>query len=218
MRTAVTGENAMDIGIDSFAAAISDPATGLTLEPVDRMEHLLEEIELADKVGLDVFGIGEHHRAEFLDSAPPIILAAAASRTKKIRLTSAVTVLSAADPVRVFQEFATLDLISHGRAEIVAGRGSFIATFPLFGLKLEDYDELFAEKLDLLLAIRDNPTLHWSGRHRAPLTGQAVYPRPLQDPLPIWVGVGGTPTSFVRAGMLGLPLMVAIIGGEPKRF
>ena len=147
----------MDIGIDSFAAAISDPATGLTLEPVDRMEHLLEEIELADKVGLDVFGIGEHHRAEFLDSAPPIILAAAASRTKKIRLTSAVTVLSAADPVRVFQEFATLDLISHGRAEIVAGRGSFIESFPLFGLKLEDYDSLFAEKLELLLAIRDNP-------------------------------------------------------------
>jgi probable LLM family oxidoreductase len=218
MRTAVTGENAMDIGIDSFAAAISDPATGLTLEPVDRMEHLLEEIELADKVGLDVFGIGEHHRAEFLDSAPPIILAAAASRTKKIRLTSAVTVLSAADPVRVFQEFATLDLISHGRAEIVAGRGSFIESFPLFGLKLEDYDSLFAEKLELLLAIRDNPTLHWSGKHRPELTGQAIYPRPLQNPFPIWVGVGGTPASFVRAGVLGLPLMVAIIGGQPHRF
>lgn len=208
----------MDIGIDSFAAAISDPATGLTLEPVDRMEHLLEEIELADKVGLDVFGIGEHHRAEFLDSAPPIILAAAASRTKKIRLTSAVTVLSAADPVRVFQEFATLDLISHGRAEIVAGRGSFIESFPLFGLKLEDYDSLFAEKLELLLAIRDNPTLHWSGQHRPALTGQAIYPRPLQNPFPIWVGVGGTPSSFVRAGVLGLPLMVAIIGGQPHRF
>jgi probable LLM family oxidoreductase len=208
----------MDIGIDSFAAAISDPATGLTLEPVDRMEHLLEEIELADKVGLDVFGIGEHHRAEFLDSAPPIILAAAASRTKKIRLTSAVTVLSAADPVRVFQEFATLDLISHGRAEIVAGRGSFIESFPLFGLKLEDYDSLFAEKLELLLAIRDNPTLHWSGKHRPALTGQAIYPRPLQNPFPIWVGVGGTPSSFVRAGVLGLPLMVAIIGGQPHRF
>jgi probable LLM family oxidoreductase len=218
MRIAVTGENAMDIGIDSFAAAISDPATGLTLEPVDRMEHLLEEIELADKVGLDVFGIGEHHRAEFLDSAPPIILAAAASRTKKIRLTSAVTVLSAADPVRVFQEFATLDLISHGRAEIVAGRGSFIESFPLFGLNLEDYDSLFAEKLELLLAIRDNPTLHWSGKHRPALTGQAIYPRPLQNPFPIWVGVGGTPSSFVRAGVLGLPLMVAIIGGQPHRF
>jgi probable LLM family oxidoreductase len=208
----------MDIGIDSFAAAISDPATGLTLEPVDRMQHLLEEIELADKVGLDVFGIGEHHRAEFLDSAPPIILAAAASRTKKIRLTSAVTVLSAADPVRVFQEFATLDLISHGRAEIVAGRGSFIESFPLFGLQLEDYDSLFAEKLELLLAIRDNPTLHWSGKHRPALTGQAIYPRPLQNPFPIWVGVGGTPSSFVRAGVLGLPLMVAIIGGQPHRF
>ena len=208
----------MDIGIDSFAAAISDPATGLTLEPVDRMEHLLEEIELADKVGLDVFGIGEHHRAEFLDSAPPIILAAAASRTKNIRLTSAVTVLSAADPVRVFQEFATLDLISHGRAEIVAGRGSFIESFPLFGLELEDYDSLFAEKLELLLAIRDNPTLHWSGKHRPALTGQAIYPRPLQNPFPIWVGVGGTPASFVRAGVLGLPLMVAIIGGQPHRF
>jgi probable LLM family oxidoreductase len=213
-----SGDNAMDIGIDSFAAAISDPATGLTLEPVDRMEHLLEEIELADKVGLDVFGIGEHHRAEFLDSAPPIILAAAASRTKNIRLTSAVTVLSAADPVRVFQEFATLDLISHGRAEIVAGRGSFIESFPLFGLKLEDYDSLFAEKLELLLAIRDNPTLHWSGKHRPALTGQAIYPRPLQNPFPIWVGVGGTPASFVRAGVLGLPLMVAIIGGQPHRF
>ena len=182
------------------------------------MQHLLEEIELADQVGLDVFGIGEHHRAEFLDSAPAVILAAAAARTKNIRLTSAVTVLSAADPVRVFQEFATLDLISHGRAEIVAGRGSFVESYPLFGLRLEDYDELFAEKLDLLLAIRENTHVKWSGKHRAPLTGQAVYPRPLQDPLPIWVGVGGTPSSFVRAGMLGLPLMVAIIGGEPKRF
>jgi probable LLM family oxidoreductase len=208
----------MQIGIDSFAAAISDPATGLTLSPVERMQHLLEEIELADQVGLDVFGIGEHHRAEFLDSAPAVILAAAAARTKNIRLTSAVTVLSAADPVRVFQEFATLDLISHGRAEIVAGRGSFVESYPLFGLRLEDYDELFTEKLDLLLAIRENTHVKWSGKHRAPLTGQPVYPRPLQDPLPIWVGVGGTPTSFVRAGMLGLPLMVAIIGGEPKRF
>src|ERR1700675_2887450 len=208
----------MQIGIDSFAAAISDPATSLALSPVERMQHLLEEMELADQVGLDVFGIGEHHPGEFLDSAPAVILAAAATRTKNIRLTSAVTVLSAADPVRVFQEFATLDLISHGRAEIVAGRGSFVESYPLFGLRLEDYDELFAEKLDLLLAIRENTQVKWSGKHRAPLTGQAVYPRPLQDPLPIWVGVGGTPTSFVRAGMLGLPLMVAIIGGEPKRF
>jgi probable LLM family oxidoreductase len=208
----------MDIGIDSFAAAISDPATGLTLTPVDRMQHLLEEIELADRVGLDVFGIGEHHRPEFLDSAPVVILSAAAARTKNIRLTSAVTVLSAADPVRVFQEFATLDLISNGRAEIVAGRGSFVESYPLFGLRLEEYDSLFAEKLELLLAIRANTHVTWKGKHRAPLTGQAIYPRPLQDPLPIWVGVGGTPASFVRAGMLGLPLMVAIIGGEPERF
>jgi probable LLM family oxidoreductase len=208
----------MQFGVDSFAAAISDPATGLTLSPVERMQNLLQEMELADQVGLDVFGIGEHHRAEFLDSAPVVILAAAAARTKNIRLTSAVTVLSASDPVRVFQEFATLDLISHGRAEIVAGRGSFVESYPLFGLRLEDYDELFAEKLDLLLKLRENTHVHWAGRHRAPLTGQAVYPRPLQNPLPIWVGVGGTPESFARAGMLGLPLMVAIIGGEPKRF
>src|ERR1700737_3901696 len=208
----------MEIGVDSFAAAISDPATGETIEPVDRMQQLLAEIEHADKVGLDVFGIGEHHREEFLDSAPTIILAAAATRTKNIRLTSAVTVLSAADPVRVFQEFATLDLISHGRAEIVAGRGSLVESYPLFGFDLEDYDSLFSEKLDLLLKIRENTHVHWSGKHRAPLTGQAVYPRPLQNPLPIWVGVGGTPESFARAGMLGLPLMVAIIGGEPKRF
>ena len=208
----------MQIGIDSFAAAIPDPVTKIAISPRDRLHHLLDEIELADQVGLDVFGIGEHHRPEFLDSAPAVILAAAASRTKNIRLTSAVTVLSAADPVRVFQEFATLDLISDGRAEIVAGRGSFIESYPLFGLKLEDYDSLFEEKLDLLLNIRENTHVHWSGRHRAALTGQAVYPRPLQDPLPIWIGVGGTPASFARAGALGLPLMVAIIGGEPHRF
>lgn len=209
---------AMELGVDSFAAAISDPVTGLRLPPVERMQHLLEEIELADRVGLDVFGIGEHHRADFLDSAPAVILAAAAARTQRIRLTSAVTVLSAADPVRVFQEFATLDLISGGRAEIVAGRGSFVEAFPLFGLRLEDYDSLFAEKLDLLLAIRANTEVHWSGRHRPALTGQEVYPRPLQNPLPIWVGVGGTPSSFVRAGTLGLPLAVAIIGGDPTNF
>jgi len=208
----------MEIGIDSFAAAISDPATGETLGPANRLLDLLAEMELADRVGLDVFGIGEHHRAEFLDSAPAVILAAAASRTKKIRLTSAVTVLSAADPVRVFQEFATLDLISGGRAEIVAGRGSFIESFPLFGLAVEDYDSLFAEKLELLLTIRNHTNVHWSGKHRAALTGQGVYPRPLQNPLPIWVGVGGTRASFARAGILGLPLMVAIIGGEPHRF
>jgi probable LLM family oxidoreductase len=208
----------VEIGVDSFAAAISDPATGPSLSPVERMQHLLEEMELADHVGLDVFGIGEHHRAEFLDSAPVVILSAAAARTKRIRLTSAVTVLSAADPVRVFQEFATLDLISQGRAEIVAGRGSFVDAYPLFGLNLEDYDSLFAEKLELLLAIRASTHVRWSGKHRPPLTGQAVFPRPLQDPLPIWVGVGGTPASFVRAGTLGLPLMVAIIGGQPAQF
>jgi probable LLM family oxidoreductase len=208
----------MQIGVDSFGAVISDPATGLTISPVQRMQNLLEEIERADQVGLDVFGIGEHHRAEFLDSAPVVILSAAAARTKRIRLTSAVTVLSAADPVRIFQEFATLDLISHGRAEIVAGRGSLVESYPLFGFDLEDYDSLFSEKLDLLLKLRENTNVHWTGKHRAPLTGQAVYPRPLQNPLPIWIGVGGTPASFARAGVLGLPLMVAIIGGEPKRF
>src|SRR5450432_1484798 len=169
-------------------------------------------------MGLDIFGIGEHHRKEFLDSAPPLILAAAAARTKRIKLTSAVTVLSAADPVRVFQEFATLDLLSKGRAEIVAGRGSFIESFPLFGLKLEDYDSLFAEKLDLLLQLREETYVHWSGKHRAALTGQGVFPRPMQEKLPIWLGVGGTPASFARAGTLGLPLMIAIIGGEPHRF
>ena len=208
----------MQIGIDSFAAAISDPGSGLTLSPSERLRNLLEEIELADQVGLDVFGIGEHHRAEFLDSAPTVILGAAAARTKNVRLTSAVTVLSAADPVRIFQEFATLDLISQGRAEIVAGRGSFTEAFPLFGLDLHDYDSLFAEKLELLLKIRDNPRVYWQGRHRAALTGQGIYPRPFRDPLPIWLGVGGTPQSFVRAGTLGLPLMVAIIGGEHRRF
>jgi len=212
------GSTQVEIGVDSFAAAISDPATGETLSAAQRLRDLLAEMELADRVGLDVFGIGEHHRAEFLDSAPAVILAAAAARTKNIRLTSAVTVLSAADPVRVFQEFATLDLISQGRAEIVAGRGSFVESFPLFGLELDDYDSLFAEKLELLLAIRESTNVHWSGKHRAALTGQGVYPRPLQNPLPIWVGVGGTPASFVRAGTLGLPLMVAIIGGEPHRF
>jgi len=208
----------MQIGVDSFGAVISDPATGLTLSPIQRMQNLLEEIVLADQVGLDVFGIGEHHRSEFVDSAPVVILGAAATRTRNIRLTSAVTVLSAADPVRVFQEFATLDLISHGRAEIVAGRGSSVEAFPLFGFDLDDYDSLYSEKLDLLLKIRENTHVHWTGKHRPSLTGQAIYPRPLQNPLPIWIGVGGTPASFVRAGTLGLPLMVAIIGGEPKRF
>jgi len=206
----------MQIGIDSFAAAYTEAS--LAVSDSDRLRDLLEQIEHADAVGLDVFGIGEHHRKEYLDSAPPVILGAAAARTKRIRLTSAVTVLSSADPVRVFQSFATLDLLSQGRAEMVVGRGSFIESFPLFGLRLEDYDSLFAEKLDLLLKIRENEHVRWSGKHRAELTGQGVYPRPVQDPLPIWLGVGGTPGSFARAGALGLPLMVAIIGGEPRRF
>ena len=206
----------MQIGIDSFAAAHDESSR--SIEPAQRLRELVQQIEHADQAGLDVFGIGEHHRRDFLDSAPVVILAAAATRTKRIRLTSAVTVLSAADPVRVFQEFATLDLLSQGRAEMVVGRGSFVDAFPLFGLDLEDYDELFAEKLDLLLKIRENEVIHWSGRHRPALTGQGVYPRPLQDPLPIWLGVGGTPGSFARAGVLGLPLMVAIIGGETRRF
>ncbi len=208
----------MQIGIDSFAAVESDLTTGEFVGAEQRLRNLLDEIVLADEVGLDVFGLGEHHRKEYLDSAPAVILAAAAGRTKRIRLTSAVTVLSAADPVRVFQEFATLDLLSGGRAEMVVGRGSFVESFPLFGLKLEDYDSLFTEKLDLLLAIRESTEVHWSGKHRAALTGQAVYPRPLQKEIPIWLGVGGTPQSFARAGALGLPLMVAIIGGEPHRF
>jgi probable LLM family oxidoreductase len=206
------------LGVDSFVAAVTDPATGRAVGPEERMADLLEEIETADRVGLHSFGIGEHHRPEYYDSAPPVILAAAAARTSRIRLGSAVTVLSAADPVRVFQQFATLDLISRGRIDLVVGRGSFTEAFPLFGLSLADYDELFDEKLDLLLRIRAAETVTWSGRHRPALTGQGVYPRPLQDPLPVWVGVGGTPTSFVRAGLLGLPLMVAIIGGQPRQF
>jgi probable LLM family oxidoreductase len=208
----------MELGIDSFAAIGPDPITGVTISAAERLQNLVKEIILADEVGLDAFGLGEHHRTEFLDSAPAVILAAAATQTKHIRLASAVTVLSAADPVRVFQEFATLDLLSNGRAEIVAGRGSFIESFPLFGLKLEDYDDLFAEKLDLLLQLRESPTITWSGKHRPALTGQGVYPRPLQKQMPIWLGVGGTPASFARAGALGLPLMIAIIGGEPYRF
>ena len=207
----------MQLGIDSFVAiARETPPDHAVAE--QRIVDLLEEIELADRAGLDIYGIGEHHRAEFLDSAPAVLLSAAAARTQQIRLTSAVTVLSAADPVRVFQEFATLDLISGGRAEIVAGRGSFTEAFPLFGLQLQDYDDLFAEKLDLLLQIRDNPVVTWRGKHRAPLNAAEITPRPLQNPLPIWLGVGGTPASFARAGALGLPLMVAIIGGEHRQF
>ncbi len=207
----------MEIGIDSFAANMAGER-GKASDNVQVIQELLERIEQADKSGLDVFGIGEHHRKEFLDSAPTVILAAAASRTKRIRLTSAVTVLSAADPVRVFQNFATLDLVSHGRAEMVVGRGSFIESFPLFGLDLKDYDALFAEKLELLLAIRKNEEISWSGKFRPALKRQMIYPRPFQNPLPIWLGVGGTPESFIRAGVLGLPLMVAIIGGETHRF
>ena len=210
------GKTQMQIGIDSFAAAYDDAS--LAVSASDRLRNLVEQIEHADQVGLDVFGIGEHHRRDYLDSAPAVILGAAAARTQRILLTSAVTVLSSADPVRVFQNFATLDLLSQGRAEMVVGRGSFIDSFPLFGFKLEDYDSLFAEKLDLLLKIRENEHVHWSGKHRAALTGQGIYPRPVQNPFPIWLGVGGTPQSFARAGALGLPLMVAIIGGEPRRF
>jgi probable LLM family oxidoreductase len=206
----------MQIGIDSFVAAFD--GSSRAVDPAARMRQLVDQIQHADEVGLDTFGVGEHHRRDFLDSAPEVILGAAAARTQRIRLTSAVTVLSADDPVRAFQSFATLDLLSQGRAEMIVGRGSFIDAFPLFGYRLEDYDELFAEKLELLLKIRDNEFVHWSGKFRPALTGQGVYPRPVQNPLPIWLGVGGTPESFVRAGALGLPLMVAIIGGEPRRF
>jgi len=206
----------VQIGIDSFAAAYTDGSLGES--PAQRLHDLVEQIVLADQVGLDVFGVGEHHRREYLDSATPVILGAAAARTKRIRLTSAVSVLSAIDPVRLFQQFATVDLLSNGRAEIVAGRGSFVEAFPLFGLRLEDYDALFEDHLDLLLALREQEYVTWSGRFRPPLTGQGVFPRPVQRPLPVWIGVGGTPKSFERAGALGLPLMVAIIGGETRRF
>jgi probable LLM family oxidoreductase len=208
----------MEIGIDSFASAMITEDTAKKTSSTDAIKQLLERIKYADDMGLDVFGIGEHHRKEFLDSAPTMILAAAAAITKHIRLTSAVTVLSAADPVRVFQNFATLDLISGGRAGMVVGRGSFTEAFPLFGLNLQDYDALFAEKLALLLHIRDNEVVTWSGKFRPALKDQAIYPRPLQDLFPVWLGVGGTPESFARAGTLGLPLMVAIIGGETRRF
>ncbi|HEX6193495.1 MAG TPA: LLM class flavin-dependent oxidoreductase [Chitinophagaceae bacterium] len=207
----------MEIGIDSFAAMFSGNSNK-TVPDADAMAQLLDRIVHAEKVGLDVFGIGEHHRKGFLDSAPAVILAAAAARTTRIRLTSAVTVLSAADPVRVFQNFATLDLVSKGRAEMVVGRGSSIEAFPLFGYDLDDYDALFAEKIDLLLTIRKNEFVNWSGKFRPAIRNLPVYPRPVQNPIPIWLGVGGTPESFIRAGVLGLPLMVAIIGGETHRF
>jgi probable LLM family oxidoreductase len=208
----------MELGVYTFGELTQDPATGHLLSPAERLRDLIEEIELADQVGLDVFGLGEHHRSDYIVSAPAVVLAAAAERTKRIRLTSAVTVLSSDDPVRVFQNFATLDLLSGGRAEIMAGRGSFIESFPLFGYDLDDYDTLFAEKLDLLLKIRSEERVSWSGRHRAPLSDQTVYPRPVQEPLPDWIAVGGTPQSVVRAGALGLPLAIGIIGGQPERF
>ncbi|HEX8450754.1 MAG TPA: LLM class flavin-dependent oxidoreductase [Longimicrobium sp.] len=208
----------MELGIYTFAEATPDAETGVTVSAAERLRDLMEEIELADQVGLDVFGVGEHHRPDYVASSPAVVLAAAATRTKHIRLTSAVTVLSSDDPVRVFQDFATLDLLSGGRAEIMAGRGSFIESFPLFGYDLGDYDELFAEKLELLLRLREEERVTWSGRHRAPLTGQGVYPRPVQDPLPVWVAVGGTPQSVARAATLGLPMALAIIGGQPERF
>jgi probable LLM family oxidoreductase len=208
----------MEIGIYTFAERTPDARTGQLVSAEQRLADLLEEIELADRVGLDVFGVGEHHRPDYVVSSPAVVLAAAAARTERIRLTSAVTVLSSDDPVRVFQDFATLDLLSHGRAEIMAGRGSFIESFPLFGYSLDDYDALFAEKLDLLLALGKSERVTWTGRHRARLDDLAVFPRPLQHPLPVWLAVGGTPQSLVRAGSLGLPLALAIIGGMPERF
>lgn len=207
-----------EIGLYSFAELTPDPQTGELISPAQRLHDLIESIELADQVGLDVFGLGEHHRPDFVSSAPAVILAAAAARTKSIRLSSAVNVLSSDDPVRVFQQFASLDLLSKGRAEIMAGRGSFIESFPLFGYDLRDYNELFTEKLELLLAIRESERVTWSGNHRPPLEDQGVYPRPIQDPLPVWIAVGGTPESVIRAGTLGLPLAIAIIGGIPEQY
>src|SRR4051794_39120157 len=207
----------MELGVYTFAEVAPDPASGRPDAP-RRLRELVEEAEAAERSGLDVFGVGEHHRPDFAVSAPAVALAAVAARTERLRLTSAVSVLSSDDPVRVFQEFATLDGLSGGRAEIMAGRGSFLESFPLFGYDLDDYDELFAEKLELLLALRASDRVTWSGRHRAPLQDAAVTPRPVQDPLPVWIAVGGTPQSVVRAGVLGLPLAVAIIGGAPARF
>lgn len=208
----------MEIGIYTFVERTRDPETGRVPSPEERMKNLLEEIELADQVGLDVFGIGEHHRPEYVASSPPVVMAAAAARTKNIRLTSAVTVLSSDDPVRVFQQHATVDLISGGRAEIMAGRGSFIESFPLFGYDLELYDELFNEKLELLLKLREAERVTWAGKYRPAIDNLGVYPRPVQNPLPVWIAVGGTPQSAIRAGRLGLPMALAIIGGIPERF
>ncbi|WP_421915158.1 LLM class flavin-dependent oxidoreductase [Mesorhizobium sp.] len=207
----------MELGLYTFADVSPEPGPD-AIGPYQRLRNLIEEVELADQVGLDVFGLGEHHRPDYAASSPAVALAAAAERSKWIKLTSAVTVLSSDDPVRVFQQFSTLDLLSGGRAEIMAGRGSFIESFPLFGYNLEDYDELFAEKLDLLLAIRDSVKVTWSGNLRAPINDRGVYPRPFQARLPVWIAIGGTPQSAARAGALGLPLALAIIGGEPARF
>lgn len=213
-----TTQRPFEIGLYSFVELTPDPVTGQTLSPAERIRNMLEEIELADQVGLDVFGLGEHHRVDYLSSAPEVLLAAAAARTKNIRLSSAVTVLSSDDPVRVFQRFATVDLVSNGRAEVMAGRGSFIESFPLFGYNLHDYDDLFSEKLDLLLKIRASTQLTWSGEHRAAIDNLGIYPRPVQEPLPVWVAVGGTPESVVRAASRGLPMALAIIGGMPEQF
>ena len=207
----------MELGLYTFAENTLESG-GRFGGPAKRLQHLIEEIELADQVGLDVFGVGEHHRPDYAVSSPAVVLGAAAARTKRIRLTSAVTVLSSDDPVRVFQDFATIDLLSGGRAEIMAGRGSFIESFPLFGYDLDDYDALFAEKLELLLKLRESERITWSGKHRAPLENLGVYPRPVQNPIPIWIAIGGTPQSVIRAGTLGLPMALAIIGGEPARF
>jgi len=208
----------VELGVYTFAELRANPASGHAVDPAQRLRDLMEEIELADRLGLDVFGVGEHHRPDFAVSSPAVVLGAAAVRTERIRLTSAVTVLSSDDPVRVLQDFATVDLLSGGRAEIMAGRGSFIESFPLFGYDLKDYDELYAEKLDLLLKLRDDVHVTWAGRHRAPLDNAGVWPRPAQEQLPVWVAVGGSPQSIVRAGTLGLPLVLAIIGGQPERF
>jgi probable LLM family oxidoreductase len=208
----------MELGIYTFGEVPHDTSTGRSVGAGRRLRDLVEEMEVADRVGLDVYGVGEHHRPDYAVSAPAVVLAAAAARTERIRLTSAVNVLSSDDPVRVFQQFATLDLLSGGRAEIMAGRGSFVESFPLFGYELDAYHELFTEKLELLLALRAGERVTWSGRHRAPLTGQGVYPRPEQDPLPVWIAVGGTPQSVARAGRLGLPVALGIIGGMPERF
>lgn len=208
----------MEIGISTFVETTPDVHTGEVVSHAQRLREVVEEIVLADQVGLDVFGVGEHHREDFAASSPAMVLAAAASQTKRIRLTSAVTVLSSADPVRVFQDFATLDGISNGRAEIMAGRGSFIESFPLFGYDLQDYNELFDEKLDLLLTIQKSEKVTWSGKHRAAINNLGIYPRPVQDPLPIWIGSGGNSESVIRAGLLGLPLVLAIIGGRPTQF